>query len=182
MIKKIFFNVELNTTAEYTEVWKYEVVKVKDVPDLLVRNHYWQDAQGELWLDFEDPNENFRGIFNAYRKRKGFMQPWEVKKLRANLGLSLRDFAERLGISYAKVSQIENNKRIQTLAQEVAFRKAQQDYQRQGYLTSYAVAPSSGETLTRVLGKVKYQDTVITTYQTPNEAGTNRFKYVGGVA
>ena len=113
------------------EVKKHEIIKVKDISDLLVCNRYWQDSDGELWLDFDDPNENFRGIFNAYRERKGFMQPTELKILRRNFNLSLREFAEWLGISYSKVSQVENNKRIQTLTQEVAFRKVQQDYHHQ---------------------------------------------------
>ena len=76
------------------EVKKHEIIKVKDISDLLVCNRYWQDSDGELWLDFDDPNENFRGIFNAYRERKGFMQPTELKILRRNFNLSLREFAE----------------------------------------------------------------------------------------
>ncbi|PME01829.1 hypothetical protein [Lactiplantibacillus plantarum] len=82
MAKKTFYNEELNTTEEYSEVWKYELMRVKDISDLIVHNHYWKDSRGELWLDFDDPNENFRKAFNAYRNRKGFMQPNEIKKLR----------------------------------------------------------------------------------------------------
>lgn len=128
--KKVFYNEELDTTEEYSEVWKYELMQVKDIPDLIVRNHYWKDDRGELWLDFNDPNENFRRAFNAYRSRKEFMQPNDIKKLRGNLHLSQRVFSERLGISYAKASRIENNKRVQTLSQEISFRKAQQDCER----------------------------------------------------
>lgn len=130
MTKKVFYNEELDTTEEYSEVWKYELMQVKDIPDLIVRNHYWKDDRGELWLDFDDPNENFRRAFNAYRSRKGFMQPNDIKQLRENLHLSQRVFSERLGISHAKASRIENNKRVQTLSQEISFRKAQQDCER----------------------------------------------------
>jgi len=153
MKKKSFYNEELEKTSEYTEIWKYETVKVKDLSDLVVRNHYWKDETGELWLDFNDPNENFRNIFDTYRKRKGFMEPNKIKELRNKLDLSLRDFARNLGISYAKLSQIENNKRIQTLSQEISFRKAQQDYECQGYLTTYLSNDDTGDMLTRALEK-----------------------------
>lgn len=150
-MKRTFFNPETETTEEYTDVWKYEVMSMKDIKDLLVRTHYWQDKAGELWLDFDDPNENFRIIFTAYRSRKGYMQPQQIKELRGKLGLSLREFSGRLGISYAKLSQIENNKRVQTLSQEVSFRKAQQDYHGQGFLTDYTVVSNSESLLTQAL-------------------------------
>lgn len=185
MTKRTFYNEELNTTDEYSEVWKNELMQVKDIPNLIVHNHYWKDSQGELWLDFNDPNENFRRAFDAYRNRKGFMQPAEIKKLREDLHLSQRVFSERLGISYAKVSQIETNKRIQTLSQEVSFRKAQQDYERQGFLTSYDSSASTSDKLTRVLTETKYSDTAKYSYTTGDGAKATIFKaqeFVGGVA
>lgn len=154
MNKRIFYNPETETSGEYTEVWKNEVVAVKDVKDLLVTNHYWKDDQnGELWLDFDDPNENFRLAFDAYRNRKGYLKPQEIKNLRHALGLGIRGFAERLGISYSKLSQIENNKRVQTLSQEIAFRKAQQDYERQGFLTDYSASSNAAKLLVMAIGE-----------------------------
>lgn len=185
MVKKVFYNEELNTTAEYLEVWQYEIMKVKDVADLLVRNHYWQDEQGELWLDFDDPNENFRHAFDAYRKRKGFMLPTDLRTLRKKLQLSLREFSERLGISYAKVSQIENNKRVQTLSQEIAFRKAEQDYQKQGYLTAYGNCQNDAAVLARRFKQVPYQATIKSTYSVYKQSSQTTFKLgqsVGGIA
>ncbi|CAJ1227919.1 hypothetical protein LZY01_00260 [Levilactobacillus zymae] len=186
-MKKTFFNPETETTGDYTEVWQYEVVPIKDVKDLLVRTHYWQDADGELWLDFNDPNENFRSIFTAYRARKGYLQPQQIKTLRHQLGLSVREFARRLGLSYAKLSQIENNKRIQTLSQEISFRKAQQDYQQQGFLTAYPAPQDPGTLLTQALAarptenlKPRRQ-----TYMTRELGRTNYFeigKLSGGMA
>lgn len=38
---KAFYNPELETTENYVEVWKPEVIKVKDESDLVVMNHYW---------------------------------------------------------------------------------------------------------------------------------------------
>lgn len=185
MIKRTFYNEELNTTEKYSEVWKYEMMQVKDIPDLIVHNHYWEDSQGELWLDFNDPNENFRRAFNAYRNRKGFMQPNEIRKLREDLHLSQRAFSERLGISYAKVSQIENNKRVQTLSQEVSFRKAQQDFEKQGFLTSYESSASDSDKLTSVLSETKYTDIAKYSYTTSDGSKDTIFKahgFVGGIA
>lgn len=187
MSKKIFYNPETETTEEYTEVWQNEVVSVKDVNDLLVTNHYWKDEKGELWLDFDDPNENFRAAFKAYRSRKGYMQPQEIKRLRKNLGLDIRRFAERLGISYSKLSQIENNKRVQTLSQEISFRKAQQDYERQGFLTDYSASLNVKKLLTTAIrngepDSVKWSSN---DYVLKNRANKNYFKvtnFMGGVA
>ncbi|KZU38449.1 hypothetical protein Nizo2741_1349 [Lactiplantibacillus plantarum] len=113
------------------------------------------------------------------------MQPNEIKKLRENLHLSQRVFSERLGISYAKVSQIENNKRVQTLSQEVSFRKAQQDYEKQGFLTSYDSVASDSAELTKVLTETEYVDTAKYFYKTNDSSETTIFKvqeFVGGVA
>ncbi|MDT6980575.1 helix-turn-helix domain-containing protein [Levilactobacillus zymae] len=186
-MKKTFFNPETETTGDYTEVWQYEVVPIKDVKDLLVRTHYWQDADGELWLDFNDPNENFRSIFTAYRARKGYLQPQQIKTLRHQLGLSVREFARRLGLSYAKLSQIENNKRIQTLSQEISFRKAQQDYQQQGFLTAYPAPQDPGTLLTQALSARSIENLKPRrqTYMTHELGRTNYFeigKLSGGMA
>lgn len=182
MNERTFFNEELNTTAKYLEVWKYEVVKVRDIEDLLVYNHYWQDAEGELWLDFMDPNENMRTAFDAYRSRKGFMHPEAIKQLRQNLQLSQRAFSERLGISYSKLSQIETNKRIQTLSQEIGFRKAEQDFKTQGYLKSYAVESSPSDKLTECLTGVATISTHNLSYIRHQPASFKISRFTGEIA
>ena len=125
MRKRIFYNEELEAEGEYTEVWKQEVMRVRDVSDLVLCNHYWQDKDGELWVDFEDPNENLRKAFIEYRRRKGFMRPEEIKELRRKLELSTQDFAKMIGIDCDELVQIERNSRIQTLSQENFFKKIQ---------------------------------------------------------
>lgn len=126
--KKKFYNEELDTTDLYTEVWLLETVRVKDVDDLLVENHYWRDSEGELWSDFNNPMENVKRSFDAYRKRKGYMTPHEIRTLRENLGLSVREFADELGIASSTLTQIENNRRVQVKYQEKLFRSAERDY------------------------------------------------------
>lgn len=120
-MKKEFFNPELNRTDLYTEVWLPEKVTVKDEKDLLVENHYWRDSTGELWSDFRNPMENVYRGFEAYRRRKKYMLPEQIRALRESLNLSVRNFANALGISPSALTQIENNHRIQTKYQERLF-------------------------------------------------------------
>lgn len=120
-IKK-FYNPELETTENYVEVWKPEVIKVKDESDLVVMNHYWQDKDGELWGDFNNPMENVERGFDAYRKRKGYMTPDEIRNLRHQLNMSVREFANAIGIESSALTQIENNQRVQVKYQEILFR------------------------------------------------------------
>lgn len=91
--RKEFYNPELETTENYDEVWKLEAIKVKDESDLVVMNHYWQDKDGELWGDFNNPIENVKRGFDAYRKRKGYMTPDGIRSLRNQLNMSVKEFA-----------------------------------------------------------------------------------------
>lgn len=118
-MKKKLFNPELDRYDIYAEVWIPEKMTVKDEKDLIVVNHYWQDSDEELWGDFENPMENVHRSFDAYRKRKGYLTPIEIKGLRQKLDLSVRKFADALGISSSALTQIENNHRIQTKYQEI---------------------------------------------------------------
>ena len=127
-------NPETGTIGTYTEIYKIEELTARDGTKVLIKSHYWKDADGELWVDPNNPNENFRTFASEYRKQKGFMQPDEVKSLRNKLGYNVRDFATELGVSYAKLSAIENDKRIQTKYQENLFRKAASDLDKYGHL------------------------------------------------
>ena len=115
MAQRKFYNPELDTTERYTEVWKIELVQVRDESNLMVRNHYWKDSDGELWVDFNNPMENVTRSFAAYRSKKGYMTPEDIRKLRHNLGLTVRQFAKRLGIAPSSLTQIENNLRVQVI-------------------------------------------------------------------
>lgn len=126
-MNKNFFNPELNDYDTYTEVWIPEKVRVKDETDLLVVNHYWRDSEGELWGDFENPMENVYRSFDAYRERKGYMSPKELRNLRENLGFSVRKFADALGISPSTLTQIENNHRVQAKYQDILFKNVKKN-------------------------------------------------------
>ncbi|MFC6290154.1 helix-turn-helix domain-containing protein [Levilactobacillus angrenensis] len=165
-MRKKFFNPELATTDWYTEVWRVELVQVKDVPALLVRNHYWQDAAGELWGDFDHPMENVRASFAAYRAKKGYMTPDEIRSLRKGLDLSVRKFAERLGIAPSTLTQIENNQRVQVKYQELLFESARDYYQAAGRLPARWSADDNELVDDLAINSV-YRTTPITRYQIP---------------
>ncbi|WP_267202261.1 helix-turn-helix domain-containing protein [Limosilactobacillus kribbianus] len=129
MAKVKLYNPELETTELYEEKWLPEKIDIKDEKDVLVVNHYWQDPRGELWGNFKDPMENVQRGFDAYRVRKGYLFPIEIRQLRQALGLPVRKFADALGISSSALTQIENNHRIQTKYQDVLFRMVRHDPQ-----------------------------------------------------
>jgi len=122
--QKTFYNPEIAAKVTYTEKWKMETVTVKEISDLHVLHHYWQDAAGELWGDFDDPMENVRSDFQAYRQRKNYLAPQDIVTLRKKLNLTVRQFASKLGLSSSTLSQIENDQRIQTRYQDNLFRWA----------------------------------------------------------
>lgn len=128
LTQKEFYNPEKDITELYTEKWLPEVVQVKDVDDLLILSHYWQDNEGELWTDFDHPMENVTRAFDEYRQRKDFMAANDIYQLRQQLGLSVRDFADRLGISPSALSQIETNRRVQTKYQDNLFKATKEQY------------------------------------------------------
>ena len=115
---KKFYNAELEATGIYTEVFELEKVQVREIKDIIVKHHYWKDEDGEFWVDFGDPTENLRVDFAAYRKRKGYITPEEIKKLREDTGLTVRVFANYLGMGSSTLSQLENNQRVQTKEQD----------------------------------------------------------------
>ncbi|MEK1356798.1 helix-turn-helix transcriptional regulator [Limosilactobacillus fermentum] len=134
MTQRQFYNPELDQTGLYTEVWQTERIQVKDIQDLVVTKHYWQDAAGELWADFDDPMENVHRSFDTYRKRKGYLTPNQIRQLREDLHLTVRQMATALGIAPSSLTQIENNQRIQAPYQEKIFLAARDAYQATGQL------------------------------------------------
>ena len=52
----------------------------------------------------------------------------ELKKLRTDMHLTVREFADYMGLGYSNLSQIENNQRIQTKYQDVLFKLIQEKF------------------------------------------------------
>jgi len=130
-----FFNPEKEITELYEKKSLEEKVKVIDIDDLVVLHYYWRDSNGELWNDFDDPMENVRNDFSAYRSRVGFMQPWELKKLRENIKMTVREFGDWTGLGYGTISKIENNQKIQTKYQDRIFQLTREKFNANGFVS-----------------------------------------------
>lgn len=74
-----------------------EVLKVRgeDI-EVTSRVHYCTEGK-HYFYDVEDEEEKFQIAYREYRKRKGFLQPEEIKKIREQYGLSQKNFARLLG-------------------------------------------------------------------------------------
>ncbi len=130
--KREFYNPEKELTEIYEKETVIELAKVKDIDNLIVIHYYWKDSDGELWNNFDDPMENVRSDFNTYRNRVGFMQPWELKELRENIKMTVREFGDWTGIGYGNISKIENNQRVQTKYQDRIFKLTQEKFNSTG--------------------------------------------------
>jgi putative zinc finger/helix-turn-helix YgiT family protein len=65
----------------------------------------------ECGEDFEIPRPDFDPLdaaYREYRRRKGMIQPEEIRKFRKDLGLTQKEFSEILGIGIATLNRYEN--------------------------------------------------------------------------
>lgn len=99
---------ECEQLSDFTEVKLHEKSTIKDV--VIENEHvYYQCSNcGELFEPFDDPDYNTRMDFDQYRSKLGLLSPEEIKQIRENYNLTLRQFSELLGISYSTLSEIEN--------------------------------------------------------------------------
>lgn len=74
-----------------------EVLKVRG-EDIEITSKVNYCPEGKHYFyDVEDEEEKFQIAYREYRKRKGFLQPEEIKKIREQYGLSQKNFARLLG-------------------------------------------------------------------------------------
>ncbi|ETY74272.1 transcriptional regulator [Lactiplantibacillus fabifermentans] len=122
-VQKTFYNPELEQSASYTEQWVIEFVQVLDQKQLRVKHHYWLDANGVKWTDFDHPFENLFEDFTAYRLAVHYLQPSEIQTYRQQYRMNLSDLAQVSGLSVAVLQAIEKNERLQTSAEDAALRR-----------------------------------------------------------
>ena len=74
-----------------------EVLKVRgeDI-EVTSRVHYCPEGN-HYFYDVEDEEEKFQIAYREYRKRKGLLQPEEIRQIREQYGLSQKNFARLLG-------------------------------------------------------------------------------------
>jgi len=130
-----FYNPEKEIAELYGKKSLEEKVKVKNIDDLVVLHYYWQDSDGELWNNFDDPMENVRNDFSAYRSRVGFMQPLELKKLREAIKMTVREFGDWTGLGNWTISKIENNQKVQTKYQDRIFQLTREKFNATGHIS-----------------------------------------------
>jgi len=64
--------------------------------DVLVNLFYCPDGD-HYFQSFNDDEERIQSAYREYRKRKGFLQPEEIRQIRKQYQLSQRDFSRLLG-------------------------------------------------------------------------------------
>ncbi|KRL93705.1 helix-turn-helix domain-containing protein [Levilactobacillus hammesii] len=92
------------------------------------QHHYWIPATAEMtnrqaYLEpLDDPTYNIRQDWMTYRQQFNFLQPTEIKAAREKLGLTLREAALVLGMSFSTLSNIENGRTLQSFDHEIKLR------------------------------------------------------------
>ena len=99
---------ECEHLTRFEEIKLVEKVKVKN--SLIENEHtYYKCNQcGELFEPFDDPDYNARLDFEKYKKLNGLLSSNEIKEIRLEYSLTLRQMADLIGISYSTLSEIEN--------------------------------------------------------------------------
>ena len=133
---KSFYNPETEQVSKYTEKFILSDVEVGNVTGLKVMHHYWQDSDGELWGDFDNPMENVLADFAAYRKHLNFLTPEEISKIIQLLNINIRNLANFLGISISTISSLANNRRAQDKYQDNLFKSLRERIQIDGIDTT----------------------------------------------
>ena len=102
------FSYETGQEEKYIKIEIEEEVFVKKEKFKLTNVYYKRLSDGELFEPFDDPDYNIRNSYNLYRKKHNLLSPQEIVEIRNKYELSVRDFANILGISYSNLSLIEN--------------------------------------------------------------------------
>ncbi|TGD17445.1 helix-turn-helix domain-containing protein [Levilactobacillus suantsaiihabitans] len=111
----------------------YTVIAVQETAmiagDPLENTHYyWVPAGADLndTANYLEPldqiDQNFDTDYQLYREQYGFLFPEGIKAARAGLGLTLRETALLLAMSFSTLSNIENGLVLQSLDQEIKLR------------------------------------------------------------
>lgn len=62
---------------------------------------------GTDYEPLENRNKNILSGYVAYREKKGYLQPEEIRAIRESYQLNIREFAAILGINYQDLARIE---------------------------------------------------------------------------
>lgn len=102
------FSYETGKTEKYEIIDVVVDVKVKQDEFQSLHQYYKRISDGELFEPFDNPDKNLEIDYDIYRKKHNLLSPEQIKKIRKKYGLSVREFAALLNISYSNLSSIEN--------------------------------------------------------------------------
>lgn len=95
-----------NTKMKRVEI--EEEVQIRDVTFSTVHEYDKCSECGELYHPLDDVDKNYLKDYELYREKVGYLQPERIKSIRELYNLTIREFAEILGIGYSTLSNIEN--------------------------------------------------------------------------
>ena len=99
---------ETQKNEQYQLIEILEEVEIKNESFEVVHEYYQRLSDQELFEPFDNPDKNLNKDYALYRKKHALLTSMEIKEIRQKYGLSVRDFARVLGISYTNLSSIEN--------------------------------------------------------------------------
>ncbi len=94
-----------------TAIEKIIATEEMDVRDLVIpveREYYRCASCGEEFEVLEEDYDPYAAAYREYRRRKGWVQPEEIKEFRESLGLTQKQFSDLLGIGIATLNRYEN--------------------------------------------------------------------------
>ncbi len=90
----------------YGEIKEVLKVRGEDI-EVTTRVHYCPDGDHSFY-SIDDEEDKFQLAYTEYRKRKGLLQPQEIKQIREKYGLSQRSFARLLGWGEITIHRYES--------------------------------------------------------------------------
>lgn len=93
-----------------------KIDQIKDVEEMEIRGEiipverifYRCENCGEEFEVLNDNYDPYDSAYREYRRRKGWVQPEEIKEFRENMGLTQQRFSDLLGIGIATLNRYEN--------------------------------------------------------------------------
>jgi len=85
-----------------------EDMEIRDLHIPVERTYYHCEECGEEFEIHSDDYDPFDTAYREYRRRKGWVQPEEIKEFRESIGLTQKQFSELLGIGIATLNRYEN--------------------------------------------------------------------------
>ncbi len=87
---------------------RIEVVRIRG-EEIPVRVNAYHCSEGDHYFyDAQDEENKFQTAYREFRRRKGLLQPEDIRQLRAKYGLSQRAFARMLGCSSITIQRYES--------------------------------------------------------------------------